>query len=186
MKTIFLSIMLMICVSGCHLPSLFRGRSKAPPKPLTAGEQLIGKTIHSTDYLMTALIVAAVLGFITGFHGFKSGFIIALCSILGAAMKAALSVTWVYYVSAVIFVMAIVVAAIAMLSKKKEFKDKDTALSNLVGDIEKMKGLVKKNIPSENLSFLHEQQDPTKKVVAQIRGKQSPFPLSRVKKFLGI
>lgn len=131
-------VILLMFVVGCHLPLLQRG-SSSPAKPASTTSQTVKEVIHSTDKLMTVLIVAAVLGFIAGIQGIKAGFMVTAGAIFGCFMKAALSVAWVYYIAGGVFIAAILVVFASILYKKGMLKKKDVALKELVDGYEELK-----------------------------------------------
>lgn len=67
--------------------------------------------------------MAAVVGVFAGLNGIKTGFLGTGAAIFGLMLKGAMSVTWVYYVLALILVGTVLAAIASIAFKNRAVKD---------------------------------------------------------------
>lgn len=86
-------------------------------------QQIIMKTIASTDWLMSMLLLGSVAGIFAGLNGIKSGWMAVISCIGGMVLKASLTSTWVYWCCGCLFVGSIIVAVASIVWKNKAVKE---------------------------------------------------------------
>lgn len=121
---------------------------KVGPITLSEGDKaVVERVIYRMDWLMSGFILCTALGVITGFHGIKSGFLVAGGCIIGAAMKAAFSIVSVYLLSGLIFLAVIMSILIAVSAKKlKGWSSLGPQLKEAFNDVVEKVQDVKKHI----------------------------------------
>lgn len=82
-------------------------------------DQILNQVIHSSDWLMSVLIIACVVGIFAALNGIKAGWLGCLSALFGLILKSALSVTWVYWLSGLVL-MGVVLAALASIIMKNQ------------------------------------------------------------------
>lgn len=111
-------IVAVLCLSCASTPV-----TTTQPTEINTTHQIIMKTISSTDWLLSMLLLGSVAGIFAGLNGIKSGWIAVLSCIGGMVLKASLTSTWVYWCCGFLFVGSILVATASVLWKNKAIKE---------------------------------------------------------------
>ncbi len=111
-------VVVILCLSCATVPA-----NPAQPTEINTTHQIIMKTISSTDWLLSMLLLGSVAGIFAGLNGIKSGWMAVLSCIGGIVLKASLTSTWVYWCCGLLFIGSMLVAIASILWKNKAVKE---------------------------------------------------------------
>jgi hypothetical protein len=152
---IFVITVILIFSAGCATLQP-HGSSTNIPIPIIT-------TIHSTDWLASAFMVVVALGVAITIMGLKSGIAVAGGGLAGSFLKAALSVTEVYWVLGALFIATIVLLIAATLRKNK-------AIVELVRNIQCLRLWRKSSERKEiNCYLTNHQNKDTRRIVQRVK-----------------
>jgi hypothetical protein len=104
---------------------------------IMSSRDVIIRTISSTDWLFSMLLIGAVIGAFSGLNGMKTGWAGTAACIGGLFLKAALSSTWVYWFCGLLFAGSLLAGIASIVWKNKAVKDLILSAQYLKGHVDK-------------------------------------------------
>jgi len=152
--------LILILLSGCVSSTM--SRRPVLEKSVSNSMQLIQNTVKSSDWLMSAFLIAIVLGVFSGFNGLKTGWCAAGASLLGLILKSAMTQTWVYWSLGVLLIAGVLLVAASILMRKR-------ALVEIIKGVQRLKEAASVCTEPEKLALAKTQSKPTQRIVAAIK-----------------
>ena len=160
MMSISMLMVFVLSLLSCQTPL-------PPPNPPSTSptDQLIVKTLTTTDWLSSLFLLAVPIGLFAGFNGVKTGFLGAGCAVCGLLVKGMLSQLWIYPLLTFLLIAVVCCASASIIMKSRVAKELVTGIEGL-----KAKAATQPVTTAEANTVLQSVQTPaTQKLVDKIK-----------------